>query len=83
MLGVNQAYSIVKHNNPGMVALTCALTKDSYVFSLIPEDLGPNDGFANGAVYTVSCDTGEYNVRYAMDMFNVPIVNEIDVNTLT
>ena len=82
MINTKQAYTIVLSNNPKMKALTCVEQKDSYVFSLIPEDLKENDCFSNSAVYIVDKSNGTYKVLPFFEVMDKPIVRDIDVTTL-
>ena len=82
MIDVKQAYKIVLSNNPKMKAFTCAEHEDSYVFSLIPEDLKENDVFANSAVYIVNKNNGDYKMLPFFEIMDKPIIRDIDITTL-
>lgn len=82
MIDVKQAYKIVLSNNPKMKAFTCAEHEDSFVFSLIPEDLKKNDCFSNSAVYIVDKSNGAYKVLPFFEIMDKPIIRDIDITTL-
>ena len=81
MINVKHAYKIVLSNNPKMKAFTCIEQEDSYVFSLIPEDL-KDDAFANSAVYIINKNNGDYKILPFFEIMDKPIIREIDITTL-
>lgn len=79
-MNVETAWAIVENQNPGMRPFTCLETKKHYCFSLIPDDLDAGDAFANGAVYMVSKNSGDYKVVPWDISAKEPVVQIIDVS---
>ena len=65
-----------------MKADTCTEFIDYYGFSLIPEDLAPNDCFFNSTVYLVRKSDGAYKSTHFSAVWKEPTVREIDPSTL-
>lgn len=79
MINVNQAWDIVKKNNPGMKPSGCIEYKDYYSFAVVPSDLESGDCYCDSTSRVVYKETGEYRtIHYAYhDM--TKYVRSIDV----
>lgn len=80
MFDAKKAYSIVKYNNPDMRVFTCVETNKNYIFSLVPDNLKDDDGFANSIVYIISKGSGEYTQCHFSAVLDEPILREIDIS---
>lgn len=80
MVNVQQAWQIVKKDNPNMDPFTCNETKDCFMFSLKPKNLAKDDFYASGGVFTVDKISGKYDVIPWFIANEKPVVRTIDVS---
>lgn len=77
MIDLKKACEIASNNNPNMKIISCVEQSNIFVFNMLPKDINGEE-FANGSVYTVDKNSGEFKEVYFMMVANNKKLNEYD-----